>query len=55
MVVINTEPKKDAGMKPDEETVDDEEENEALLELGILDRSLLLEDDDEDLILEVQE
>lgn len=56
MVVINTEPKKDAGMKPDEETVNDEEENEGLLELGILDRSLLLEDDDdEDLIMEGQE
>lgn len=54
--MINTEPKKDAGMVPDDLTDDDDEiENEALLELGILDKSLLLEDDDEDLIMETQE
>ena len=54
MVVIYTEPAKDAGMTRDEEETDEEDENEALLELGILDKSLLLEDD-EDLVMETQE
>ncbi len=54
MVVINTEPPKKDLVTPTEETDTEEDENEALLELGILDKSLLLEDDD-DLDMEVQE